>query len=459
MRFRDISVATRLPLLAGIAVFATSAATSQLTIFSMDREVSRQSETLAAVYLDSLSGAVVQALESRDVPALQVALERALGFQVGVVDRIIAVGRPDGTIIARAGATDADPPMARGEYGDEWEPTVDGGMAWAQRRVVLDGQVVAVAAVQLAFPNLVERRRGHRVRLGIASLFLGGLAALLATRVAGRIMTPVLDVAQTLENMAVRGNPSPDPARRTEGGRLAAALESLLARLREREELAARLAERERIAVLGRLAATVAHEVRNPLAGMLTAIDTIRHFGADATVRDRSLNLLERGLRQIEVVVQTTLATHRSEVPRRPMAAEDLDDLKVLVQPEARRRGVELTWEIAVSEPFRTDAVQLRQIVLNLLLNAIAASPPGGRVTLRARPRNAGLLVEISDEAGGLPEEAWRMLASGAPGGGDGLGLEVAGRLAAGLHATIDIEGGPHGTCIRLHVPAPEQSA
>ena len=57
---------------------------------------------------------------------------------------------------------------------------------------------------------------------------------------------------------------------------------------------------RERIAVLGRLAATVAHEVRNPLAGMLTCIDTIRHYGASEDVRQRSLDLVERGLHQIE---------------------------------------------------------------------------------------------------------------------------------------------------------------
>ncbi len=64
----------------------------------------------------------------------------------------------------------------------------------------------------------------------------------------------------------------------------------------EREVLAASLAQRERESILGRLAATVAHEVRNPLGGMSTALDTARKLGDDPAVRGRALGLIERGL-------------------------------------------------------------------------------------------------------------------------------------------------------------------
>jgi hypothetical protein len=90
---------------------------------------------------------------------LQRALDTALGFQTGVVDRVIAVGRADGQVIARAGALDAEPPMSRGSLGTEWEPSADGASAWAQREVISDGEIVALAAVQLAFPHLIERRQ------------------------------------------------------------------------------------------------------------------------------------------------------------------------------------------------------------------------------------------------------------------------------------------------------------
>ncbi|EFH11192.1 histidine kinase dimerization/phospho-acceptor domain-containing protein, partial [Teichococcus cervicalis] len=174
--------------------------------------------------------------------------------------------------------------------------------------------------------------------------------------------------------------------------------------------LAARLAGRERAAVLGRLAATLAHEVRNPLAGMLTALDTIRRFGAEAAIRGRALDLVERGLRQIEAVVRSTLASYRQDAEPQPITAEDLEDLQLLVQPEARRGGVRLRWRVALEAPFATDGQRLRQLLLNLLLNAVAATPRDGLVSLDVRREGEALLAELRDEAGGLPEAAWRRL-------------------------------------------------
>lgn len=458
MRLRPLSAAIRLPLLAGLAVFITSATTMRVAIHFMAGEAAYQAERLADVYLDSLSGAAVRALDSSDMASLQRALETALGFQTGAVDRIIAVGRPDGTILARAGATDAEPPMARGELGQEWEPSEDGTLAWAQRQVVFEGEVVALAAVQLAFPNLVERRRGLILRMAVACLLLAVLCAVLAAGVAQRMMRPILQVTRTLEQIAARAGPAGAAGHRTEAERLSGALDMLLARLEEREELAARLTERERVAVLGRLAATVAHEVRNPLAGMLTSIDTIRHYGEDPMVRRRSLDLVERGLRQIETVVKTTLAVHREPEGARPLAPDDLDDLRLLVGPEARRRSVRLDWQGATATPFPADAIRLRQVVLNLLLNAIAATPAGGRVGFAARIEAGELTIAVEDEAGGLPDAARiRLEGEGAPLLGEGFGLEVATRLTAALHARIAVQPTPRGSRIILTVPPAEE--
>lgn len=454
-----VSVAARLPLLAGLAIFLTWLGAAHLTMVFMGREAARQTEAIAAVYLDSLSGATVQALATDNIAMLQQALDTAMGFQVGVVDRIIAVGRADGSILARAGATDADPPMARGQLGDVWEPLEGGRIAWAQREVVQSGRVVALAAVQLAFPDVVERLDGLRLGLSFASLGLGGVAALLTAGLVRRLMQPMLSVAGALEQMAPRRDPPDAPGPRSEGARLRAALETMLAHLREREELAARLAERERAALLGRLAATVAHEVRNPLAGLLNSVDTLRHFGADPKVRAQALDLLERGLQQIETVVRTTLATQRAPAEARAVTAADLEDLQALVLPEARRRGVLLDWEVALDAPFPADAVPLRQIVLNLLLNAIAATAPQGRVRLWAGRRGELLQVVVVDEGGGLPAaQAGRL--QGRPddrGGGDGLGLEVAARLTAGLQGRIAIQPRARGSAIRIDIPAQER--
>lgn len=455
-----LPLSVRLPLLVGLAVLVSCAVTSGLGFHFMNREVRHQAQNLADTYLDSLSSASVQALQSGNIALLQRALDSALGFQVGVVDRIIAVGQPDGTVLARAGAADAEPPMSRGLLAGEWEPSPDGDTAWAQREVVVSGRVVALAAVQLAFPNLIERRQALFIRMVFATLAVTAASAMLAIGVARRFMAPVLVVTRALEGMAARHAPA-GARGQSEDERLTGAFEMLLARLREREELAARLAERERIAVLGRLAATVAHEVRNPLAGMLTCIDTIRHFGADVSVRQRSLDLVERGLHQIEAVVRTTLATHREEDAPRAMTAEDLDDLRLLVEPEARRRGVRLDWRSDISAPFPADAVRLRQILLNLLLNAIAATPVGGRVILRVRSDETWMTVEVEDEGGELPALVRERLSGAAvPPAGDGIGLEVAARLATSVHGLITADQQPTGSRIALTVPAaPELQA
>jgi two-component system, OmpR family, sensor kinase len=387
------------------------------------------------------------------------ALQRALGFQVGVVDRIIVVGRSDGSVIARAGATDAEPPMSRGMLGREWEISTDGRMAWAQREVQAGGRVVALVAVQLAFPELVEDRRALRMRLLVACALLAIIVAALASNLAQRMMAPVLDVAQTLEAAAIRAADRAAAQRGSEAERLRSALDLMLARVRTREELAARLAEHERATVLARLAATVAHEVRNPLAGMLTTIDTLRHFGDNPEVRRRSLDLLERALRQVEAVVRATLASYREGQPQRPVTREDLDDMKALVEPEARRNGVELAWDVRMDHPFRTDAVRLRQVVLNLLLNAVAATPAAGLVSLRALRDGPTLEVHVEDQAGGMPDPALQRLEGAVTGGpGDGLGLEIAGRLAASLGGTFAIERCDRGSRIRLRVPEMEEA-
>jgi signal transduction histidine kinase len=233
----------------------------------------------------------------------------------------------------------------------------------------------------------------------------------------------------------------------------------MLARLAEREELAARLAERERAALLGELAATIAHEVRNPLAGMLTAIGSLRRFGGAEEERARACDLLERGLRQIERVVQATLETHRGPPDPRPLAASDFQDLEALLRPEAKRRGVGLRFDVALARPFPADALAARQALLNLLLNALAATPAGGVVSLAVEEEREGLRIAVIDEGPGLPEAARRQL-SGEGARGPGLGLSVVMTQISQLEGRIEVDTAPgEATRIVLHLPRPEGSA
>ena len=155
--------------------------------------------------------------------------------------------------------------------------------------------------------------------------------------------------------------------------------------LNEREELASRLANQEKYAVLGKLASGMAHEVNNPLGGLFNALDTLRRHGDDAKVREATLNLLERGLTHIRNVVGSTLVMYRRGVADNSLRPVDIDDLRLLIEPEASRKRLQIAWvnDLHGASPVAIESV--RQVVLNLLINACAATPAGGTVHLRAR--------------------------------------------------------------------------
>ncbi|MBO1073631.1 ATP-binding protein [Roseomonas marmotae] len=459
-QLRSLPLAIRLPLLAGLAVFVSSVGTTHLALSFMQRELDSSVAHMADVYIDSLAGTALPWLRAGDFSGLEAALERSMGFQRGVNDLAIIVADPSGRPLAHAGEPQGPSPMAFGQAGLHWSPDPAQDTAWVQRELVMDGQVVALVAAQLAFPEQTSRQRHVTWVLTVADLVLATLAAGLAMLLARRLMQPFLAVRAAL-NRAGTGDFEPLPLARhdVEANRLAEAFNLMAARLREREELASRLAERERAAMLGRLAASVAHEVRNPLAGMLTALETARRFGDDPAARGRALDLVERGLRQIEAVVRSTLATYRQNDERRPLSAEDLEDLRLLVMPEARRGQVGLDWHVSLPEPFPTDALRLRQLLLNLLLNAVAATPPGRQVRLRVdRATDTRLTICVEDEAGGLPAEAEQRLAGSgtdaAGGTSGGLGLEIAAQLAASLGARIGVVKLARGSRITLDLPA-----
>jgi signal transduction histidine kinase len=114
--------------------------------------------------------------------------------------------------------------------------------------------------------------------------------------------------------------------------------------LNEREALASHLAAQEKYALLGKLASGMAHEVNNPLGGIFNALDTLRRHGADPSVRESTLNLLQRGLGHIRNVVRSMLVTYKPEELIYALAPADVDDLRTLIEPEAHRKNLRLDW-------------------------------------------------------------------------------------------------------------------
>lgn len=189
-----------------------------------------------------------------------------------------------------------------------------------------------------------------------------------------------------------------------------------------------RLAERERFVSLGRLSSSLAHEINNPLGGLLNAADTIRSYADRPEAVREAASLLDRGLKHLRDVVRATLEHNRLDRQGRPLELEDFEDLKLLFAPETTLRGQSLEWSVVAPPALLCGfpSAPVRQIALNLLLNAAAAAGAGGTVTFRAQQQDQTLQLIIQDNGPGMPPPAMNRLLTDdpvEPGGGVGLRL------------------------------------
>lgn len=460
-----------IPLVAAGLTFVIAVVTSQVAIGVAERTQRATIERLGDVYLDGLSALTQPFLTAGDPEGLSAALQRMKSYHEGIRDLRIVVRALDGTIVAQATRDGAGraPPPAIAAPRDDRDRFAD-GRYWIQRTLMVAGRPLAVLSAELDSGDvLAERQRARVAILGI-DIALSLLLALLAYAILRSTLRPLARLESALlaahdGRLAPIAEPEL-PADGNEFGRLLRAYNAMIAAVEERERLRERLGDQQRVADLGRLAATIAHEVRNPVAGMLAAVDTARRFGQDPDALRLSLDLVERGLRNIGQVVDATLSIYRPGVEGRDLLPEDFEDLRLLATPAARRRGIALDWDVRLDAPFAVDAAPLRQILLNLLLNAASATPRGGVVALSAHLDGGVLRVGVSDGGAGMPEDQRRRIAAAtaADGSGEdasadrddggGLGIDVILRLLRDLDGTIDIASAPGaGTRIALGIP------
>lgn len=451
----------RLPAAAGLLVFAVAVGTTQIALQATNREADRQLQQLGRVYLDGLAASVRTGLEAGDPDYVAGRFGRAFGEQHGVAERALFAFDPAGRLLARHGDPLLPEPDRALLEREGWRMDPVGGVAWAARSVEgASGSVGRIVAALDIGPILAARERLSWTII-VMDLLLAALFALLAWFVLHRLGRPLRLLVRELSEGASR-----PPARLPDAlinavdprtAHVLGAYNRMADGVRERERLAAELADREQAAALGQLAANVAHEVRNPLAGLATAVSTLRRFGDRPGEREEALAFLERGINALERIVSRTLSLYRPEQDH-PLTRADLDDLRHLARPAAERQGVTLAFGLDLPEGhLGTGAGGVRQVLLNLLLNACAATPRGGVVGLQARIVEGDLLCEITDEGPGLdPAAAERLSGGGAPPetGSRRLGLGVVVGLLGDLDARASVAARPGGgTAIRLVIP------
>ncbi len=169
-----------------------------------------------------------------------------------------------------------------------------------------------------------------------------------------------------------------------------------------------RLAERERLATLGQMAATVAHEIKNPLSAIKSIAQVMGEDESLSGEYSRDLSLIVGETDRLGRSVTQLLSFARKEPPaERPAHYEELIESVVrLFQLTAEKDGVRLVFKVAKDEELSGAAVSALRVALsNLLLNALQATPPGGEVAITQETENGELVIFVEDSGPGIPAD------------------------------------------------------
>ncbi len=230
--------------------------------------------------------------------------------------------------------------------------------------------------------------------------------------------------------------------------------------IEENVRLERRLAQDERLAALGQMAATVAHEVKNPLSAIKSIAQVLRE--------DRNLHAYERDLGLIvgetdrlnSSITQLLSFARRAPESLSPARADELIQAVVaLFRAQAEQSGVSLHCNVAAHvELSPTAAAALRDALSNLLLNSLQATKAGGRVTIDARESDDSLRVIVEDTGAGIPAELqpriWEPFFTTRQ-RGTGLGLAIVRKRIeeAGGMTSLLSSGVGQGTSFELRLP------
>jgi signal transduction histidine kinase len=227
------------------------------------------------------------------------------------------------------------------------------------------------------------------------------------------------------------------------------------------EEATQRAEEAERLAALGRLAAGLAHEIRNPLGAIAGSIELLRTGGTLSADDQLLCAIVERESARLNDLVGDMLDLSRPRAPGKTPSdiALTVRDLTVLAAKSGRGGDVHVRYEGPASAIIHADAGQMRQVVWNLMRNAIQASSPGAEVLVRvADAPDGGWVVEVHDQGVGISEEARQRLFDAfftTRAHGMGIGLAVVKRILDDHDFGIDVESvDGRGTSFTVRIPA-----
>jgi two-component system sensor histidine kinase ChvG len=312
--------------------------------------------------------------------------------------------------------------------------------------------------------DITESVRAARTTLFLAMLLVMAASAALSLFLARTIVTPLRQLAKA----AVRVRQGRErevevprlPQRSDEIGLLARAVSDMTGALRQR------------IDAVDSFAADVAHEIKNPLASLRSAIESLPRV-ADPALKDELIQIATHDVRRIDRLVSEISDASRidAEMSRARLETIDLGEMVRAIIGGREDRAENAGRPIAIDRRgfaarVRGVGARLERVVENLLDNAVSFSPPDAPIEVGLDNDGSWVTLTICDQGPGIPEESrekvFRRFHSVRPdeedfGNHSGLGLAIARAIAEAHDGTLTAEAradGEHGACLRLRLPA-----
>jgi len=313
-----------------------------------------------------------------------------------------------------------------------------------------------------------EARRRARARVTRIILPAAAIATLLAGLLSFSITRPLRKLAGQMDRLSdtqVADEPTETGVAR--GGareirQLAASFDRLLRRL---GEVSRQVARSEQLAAVGKISLSVAHELRNPLSGIKMNVRVLAD--RDGLADDPGLAAILREIDRMGLYLDElmslspgSLAQDRVLDPDLARLSELADSVLVILAGKLRHAGIEVRKAFPADEPqVAVDANQIRQVLMNLLVNAIEASPASGAISLSITPVADRLRFAVSDTGKGVETDGRDVFAAFATGkpNGVGLGLYITKRIVQRHGGEIGYDSSDGGATFWFEIPIASQ--